>query len=52
MECDGQLVFICRQCYVLLECFDLVKGIVIGYCDGYGFLWVEGCKDDLYFFSE
>lgn len=52
MECDGQLVFICCQCYVLLECFDFFKGIVIGYCDGYGFLCVEGCKDDLYLLLE
>ena len=52
MERDGQLVFTRRQCYALPERLDLVKGIVIGHRDGYGFLRVEGRKDDLYLSSE
>ena len=47
MERDGQLVFTRRQCYALPERLDLVKGTVIGHRDGYGFLRVEGRKDDL-----
>lgn len=31
---------------------DTVKGTVIGHRDGYGFLRVEGRKDDLYLSSE
>ncbi|XNM61639.1 hypothetical protein ACLK1T_09160 [Escherichia coli] len=41
-----------RQCYALPERLDLVKGTVIGHRDGYGFLRVEGRKDDLYLSSE
>lgn len=52
MERDGQLVFTRRQCYALPERLDLVKGTVIGHRDGYGFLRVEGRKDDLYLSSE
>lgn len=52
MERDGQLVFTRRQCYALPERLDLLKGIVIGHRDGYGFLRVEGRKDDLYLSSE
>lgn len=52
MERDGQLVFTRRQCYALPERLDLVKGVVIGHRDGYGFLRVEGRKDDLYLSSE
>ncbi|MBV4413585.1 ribonuclease R [Enterobacteriaceae bacterium YMB-R22] len=52
MERDGQLIFTRRQCYALPERLDLVKGKVIGHRDGYGFLRVEGRKDDLYLSSE
>lgn len=48
MERDGQLVFTRRQCYALPERLDLIKGTVIGHRDGFGFLRVEGQKDDLY----
>jgi ribonuclease R len=52
MERDGQLVFTRRQCYALPGRLDLLKGVVIGHRDGYGFLRVEGRKDDLYLSSE
>lgn len=52
MERDGQLVFTRRQCYALPERLDLLKGMVIGHRDGYGFLRVEGQKNDLYLSSE
>lgn len=52
MERDGQLVFTRRQCYALPERLDMVKGKVIGHRDGYGFLRVEGNKDDLYLSAE
>jgi len=48
MERDGQLVFTRRQCYALPERLDLLKGTVIGHHDGFGFLRVEGQKDDFY----
>ncbi|WP_075182747.1 ribonuclease R [Pantoea sp. 1.19] len=52
MERDGQLVFTRRQCYALPERLDLSRGKVIGHRDGYGFLRVEGSKDDLYLSAE
>lgn len=52
MERDGQLVFTRRQCYALPERLDLLKGTVIGHRDGFGFLRVEGSKDDLYLSAE
>ena len=52
MERDGQLVFTRRQCYALPERLDLLRGKVIGHRDGYGFLRVEGRKDDLYLSAE
>ncbi|OCA52496.1 ribonuclease R [Photorhabdus namnaonensis] len=52
MERDGQLVFTRRQCYALPERLDLLKGTVIGHRDGYGFLRVEGRKDDFYLSAE
>ncbi|WP_445497971.1 ribonuclease R [Photorhabdus sp. SF281] len=52
MERDGQLVFTRRQCYALPEKLDLLKGTVIGHRDGYGFLRVEGHKDDFYLSAE
>ncbi|WGL95189.1 ribonuclease R [Arsenophonus nasoniae] len=48
MERDGQLVFTRRQCYALPERLDLLKGSVIGHRDGFGFLRVEGQKEDFY----
>ena len=52
MERDGQLVFTRRQCYALPERLDLLKGKVIGHRDGFGFLRIEGSKDDLYLSAE
>lgn len=52
MERDGQLVFTRKQCYVLPERVDLVRGKVIGHRDGYGFLRVAGQKDDFYLSAE
>ncbi|MBD2811343.1 ribonuclease R [Xenorhabdus sp. Vera] len=52
MERDGQLVFTRRQCYALPERLDLLKGMVIGHRDGYGFLRVEGHKEDFYLSAE
>lgn len=52
MERDGQLVFTRGQCYALPEKLDLLRGTVIGHRDGFGFLRVEGRKDDLYLSAE
>lgn len=52
MERDGQLVFTRRQCYALPERLDLLRGTVIGHRDGFGFLRIEGRKDDLYLSAE
>lgn len=52
MERDGQLVFTRRQRYALPERIDLVRGTVLGHRDGYGFLRVEGRKDDLFLPAE
>ncbi|WP_457913739.1 ribonuclease R [Candidatus Gillettellia adelgis] len=52
MERDGQLIFTRRQCYALPERLDLVRGTVIGHRDGYGFLRIEGSKDDFYLTTE
>ncbi|UXN37330.1 ribonuclease R [Avibacterium paragallinarum] len=46
MENDGQLIFTKRKRYALPEKLDLLKGSVIGHKDGYGFLQVEGAKQD------
>lgn len=46
MENDGQLVFTKRHRYALPEKLDLLKGTVIGHRDGYGFLQVDGVKED------
>ena len=48
MENDGQLVFTKRKHYALPEKLDLFKGMVIGHREGYGFLQVEGKKEDLF----
>ncbi|SJL83691.1 ribonuclease R [Vibrio palustris] len=42
MERDGQLVFTRRQCYVLPEKLELIKGYVIGHRDGFGWVRPEG----------
>ncbi|MGK4330525.1 ribonuclease R [Lonsdalea quercina] len=52
MERDGQLVFTRRKCYALPEKLDLLRGTVMGHRDGFGFLRVEGRKDDLYLSAE
>lgn len=46
MENEGQLVFTKRKRYALPEKLDLLKGIVLGHKEGYGFLQVEGSKQD------
>lgn len=48
MENDGQLVFTKGRRYALPEKLDLLRGEVLGHRDGYGFLQVEGQKQDLY----
>ena len=48
MENDGQLVFTKRKRYALPEKLDLFKGTVIGHREGFGFLHVDGNKDDLF----
>ena len=48
MENDGQLVFTKRKRYALPEKLDLFKGTVIGHREGFGFLQVDGKKDDLF----
>ncbi|OOF44415.1 ribonuclease R [Rodentibacter trehalosifermentans] len=48
MENDGQLVFTKRKRYALPEKLDLLKGLVIGHREGFGFLQVEGKKEDLF----
>ena len=48
MENDGQLVFTKRKHYALPEKLDLFKGTVVGHREGFGFLQVDGKKDDLF----
>ena len=48
MENDGQLVFTKRKRYALPEKLDLLKGTVIGHREGFGFLQVDGQKEDLF----
>ncbi|MGP4122981.1 MAG: ribonuclease R [Sodalis sp. (in: enterobacteria)] len=52
MERDGQLILTRRQCYALPERLDLLRGTVIGHRDGFGFLRVEGSKNDYYLSAE
>ncbi|CAK9886162.1 MAG: Ribonuclease R [Candidatus Erwinia impunctatus] len=52
MERDGQLIFTRRKCYALPERLDLLRGKVIGHRDGFGFLRIEGSKEDLYLSAE
>ncbi|MCR3756004.1 MAG: RNase R [Sodalis sp. Psp] len=49
---DRQLIFTHQQHYALTEHMDLLRGTVIGHRDGYGFLRVEGSKDDYYLSTE
>ncbi len=46
MENDGQLVFTKRKRYALPDKLDLLKGTVVGHRDGYGFLQIDGQKED------
>lgn len=48
MARDKQLIFTNQQCYSLPERLDVVRGTVIGHRDGFGFLRVEGNKNDYY----
>lgn len=48
MERDGQLVFTRRKYYVLPEKLDMIKGSVIAHRDGFGFLKVDGNKEDYF----
>ena len=48
MENNGQLVFTKRKRDALPEKLDLFKGTVIGHREGFGFLQVDGKKDDLF----
>lgn len=52
MERDGQLIFTRRRCYALPERLDLLRGTVIGHRDGFGFLRIDGKKNDLYLSAE
>ena len=42
MERDGQLVFTRRQCYALPERIEVLKGLVLGHRDGFGWIRPEG----------
>ncbi|CED70380.1 ribonuclease R [Aliivibrio wodanis] len=42
MERDGQLVFTRRQCYALPERIEVLKGVVLGHRDGFGWIRPEG----------
>lgn len=48
MERDGQLVWCRNATYALPEKLDLVKGIVIGHKDGFGFLKSPDQEKDLF----
>ncbi|AIN47498.1 ribonuclease R [Candidatus Palibaumannia cicadellinicola] len=52
MERDGQLIFLHKQYYVLPERLNLLRGTVIGHRDGFGFLRVDGRKEDFYLSAE
>lgn len=52
MERDGQVIFTRRKCYALPEKLLMVKGKVIAHRDGFGFLRVEGQKEDYYLSAE
>ena len=48
MERDGQIIFTRSKCYALPDKMEMVKGVVVGHRDGFGFLEVEGDEDDWY----
>ncbi|VFP83991.1 Ribonuclease R [Candidatus Erwinia haradaeae] len=48
MERDGQLIFTRRKGYLIPEQCNLLQGKVLGHRDGFGFLRVEGKKNDFY----
>ncbi|QDJ13825.1 ribonuclease R [Mergibacter septicus] len=48
MENCGQLILTKRKRYALPETQGFLKGTVLGHRDGYGFLQVEGRKDDYF----
>ena len=51
MERDGQIISNRRGQYALVKDLELVRGIVIGRRDGYGFLSPDDGTDDLYLSS-
>lgn len=48
MERDGQLLVNRRGAYGVAEKMDLVRGVIIGHRDGFGFLKPDDGSDDLY----
>ena len=48
MERDGQLLSNRRGAYGVAEKMDLIRGVIIGHRDGFGFLKPEDGSDDLY----
>ncbi|BGI51038.1 MAG: ribonuclease R [Arsenophonus endosymbiont of Ceratovacuna japonica] len=48
MEHDDKLIFTSHKCYILPKRLNLIKGTVIGHRNGFGFLRIEGKKDDFY----
>ncbi|AKZ66103.1 3'-to-5' exoribonuclease RNase R [Candidatus Palibaumannia cicadellinicola] len=52
MERNGQLMCIKKKYYVLKKNLDVLRGTVIGHRDGFGFLRVDGRKEDFYLSAE
>ena len=48
MERDGQLLVNRRGAYGVADKMDLIRGVIIGHRDGFGFLKPEDGGDDLY----
>ncbi|MFP3014213.1 MAG: ribonuclease R [Arsenophonus sp.] len=48
MERDGELLYTSSKCYVSLNSLYLLKGVVIGHRNGFGFLQVKGQKNYFY----
>ena len=48
MERDGQLLYNRRGAYGVAEKMDLIRGVIIGHRDGFGFLKPDDGSDDLY----
>ena len=48
MERDGQLLSNRRGAYGVAEKMDLIRGVIIGHRDGFGFLKPDDGSDDLY----